>query len=125
MVAESMRHSLEAIGTRVAVFANGEDALASAAGLDADFYITDFRLPGINGLQLLEQIQQRYTRPINAVLLTGDTSPQQLEITKLSRWQVLFKPVTMSRILAALKAQHEIIHQARLHIEQESLAGRM
>ena len=42
--------------------------------------MNDFSLPGLNGLQLLDAIQQRLVIPINAVVVTGDTSPERIEL---------------------------------------------
>ena len=36
---------------------------------------------------------------INAVLLTGDTSPERIRTAEASGWPVLFKPVDLERVL--------------------------
>jgi hypothetical protein len=66
--------------------------------------MNDFSLPGLNGLQLLDAIQQRLVIPINAVLVTGDTSPERIELTTSWPWMVLFKPVDLPGFLAAMNA---------------------
>ena len=100
LVAKAIEKSLGALGMAVTAFKDGEDALASLEIADADFYISDFRLPGrLDGVQLLNAIQQRSAMPISAVLLTGDTSPDQIDLSASSNWNVLFKPVDLSKLL--------------------------
>jgi len=103
LVAKAIEQSLGALGMAVTAFNDAEDALASLEIADADFYISDFRLPGrIDGVQLLNAIQQRSATPISAVLLTGDTSPNQLDLSAASNWNVLFKPVDLSKLLSMM-----------------------
>ncbi len=107
--AEAINLSLEIHGVHVTLFGTAEDALGSAEAMGADYYISDYRLPGMNGLQLLDAIQRSSAEPINAVLLTGNTSPDQIAMMQSSRWKVLFKPIGLSSLLSALDA-HEAVH---------------
>ncbi len=102
MVAKSIEMALQTLGARVRVFRNAEVALAWEEIIGADFYISDFRLPGMNGMHVLEAIQKRSEFPINAVLVTGETSPERIELTSFARWPVLFKPIELSTLLAAM-----------------------
>lgn len=104
MVAKAIQLFLELLGMSVTRYGNAEDALANAETAPADFYISDLRLPGLNGVQFLDAIQQRSTKPINAVVLTGDTSPDRIEMTQSSRWTVLFKPIDLAKLLSAMEA---------------------
>ena len=104
MVAKSIQLLLESMDVRVQVFSSAERALSSPGILGADFYISDFSLPGANGLQLLDAIAQRSTTPIKAVLLTGETAPDRVAQAASSSWPVLFKPANLSKLLAAMKS---------------------
>lgn len=105
MVAEALQMALELFGMNITRYGSAEEALADAAIAAADFYISDLRLPGANGIQLLDAIQLRTMRPLKALVLTGDTSPERIETTQASRWTVLFKPIDLPRLLAAIEAQ--------------------
>lgn len=105
MVSKAIELSLGSLGMRVTTYANAEDALANSEITDADFYISDFRLLGLNGVQFLDALQRRSAKPIKAAVLTGDTSPDRIEITQLSRWTVLFKPIDLSRLLSEIESQ--------------------
>lgn len=103
LVAQALESALGDEGINALVFTSAISALEFAEIGFADFYLSDFRLPGpYDGLQLLERLQQRAGHPIQAALLTGDTSPEQIERTRLSPWPVLFKPVVLSAVLAAM-----------------------
>lgn len=105
MVVGAVRLSLESFGMGVTAYANAEEALLNIKVADADFYFSDFRLPGMDGVQFLDAVQQRSQQPIKAALLTGDTSPARLEIARASRWMVLFKPVDLPGLLSAIRSQ--------------------
>jgi len=100
--AEAISLALEMAGAQVTLFNTAEEALGCAQTMAADYYISDYRLPGMNGLQLLDAIQARSAQPIKAVLLTGNTSPDQVALKQCLRWKVLFKPVDFSGLLMAL-----------------------
>jgi CheY-like chemotaxis protein len=105
VVAKSIELLLLSLDINVQVFQSAELALGNKEIATADFYISDFSLPGMNGLQLLDTLQQRSTTPINAVLLTGETSPQRIELATSSNWRVLFKPAELSRLVAVMSAE--------------------
>lgn len=99
VVAKSIEISLQTLGVFVEVFFSAESALEKPDILGADFYISDFNLPGIDGVQLLSLLQEKSTVPINAILMTGEASKDQIEFTSSSRWPVLFKPVGLNKLL--------------------------
>ena len=112
MVAKAIEMSLDEIGVHVRIFHSGENALAELTSMDADFYISDFNLPGMNGIELLAEIQSRSDAPINAVLMTGEAFPGRVVLESTSGWPVLFKPVEMGRLLLAMQAVRENANRA-------------
>ena len=105
MVGTAMKLALESCGVSVTRYATAEEALADSAIADADFYISDLRLPGLSGLELLYAIQQRSGKTIKALILTGDTSCDRIAITHSSSWPVLFKPLDLSKLMSAIESQ--------------------
>ncbi len=103
VVAKSVEFSLQTLGVEVVVFQDAEVALACSTILGADFYVSDFSLPGLNGLQLLDEIQRRSLVPIKAVLITGETAPERIKLASGSPWRVLFKPVELAALLEAMR----------------------
>ena len=102
VVAKSIELSLLALDMEVDVFGSAEEAIASPRLLGGDFYISDYILPGANGVSLLDSIQERSSSPIRALLMTGETSPERMSGIQSLRWRVLFKPADLSRILTIM-----------------------
>ena len=70
-VREVVMTSLEAAGFAAEGAADAADALASIdRGTAIDAVITDFYMPGTNGLDLIREVQKRYPT-LPAILLTG------------------------------------------------------
>jgi PAS domain S-box-containing protein len=105
LVAEATRLTLESCGLRVTTYGDAEEALENPEITNADFYISDLSLPGMNGVRLLDAIQKRSKTPIMAVVLTGNTAPDQIEMIRSSGWKVLYKPVNLPTLLAAIEGQ--------------------
>lgn len=102
VVAKAIQLSLQAEGIAIEHFSSAEDALASPTLIGRDFYISDLVLPGRNGVELLDTIQERSSRAIRAVLMTGETSPERMEITGSSGWRVILKPAGLASLLSVM-----------------------
>jgi two-component system, sensor histidine kinase len=70
-----------------------------------DILVCDLRLShGEDGLDAIAQVRQTYGAPLPAILVTGDTSPEQVKRAHDSGCPVLFKPVRTRELYAALRA---------------------
>jgi PAS domain S-box-containing protein len=105
MVGTSTKLALESCGMTVACYKTAEEALADPDIAEADFYISDLRLPGKDGIEFLDAVQQWATKPVKAVVLTGDTAVNRIEMMRSTSWPVLFKPVDLASLLAAIEAR--------------------
>ena len=102
-VADSLGLWLESFGVKVLSFTRADDALADAAAAGADFFITDFRLPGsMNGVEFLEAMERRSSTPVKALIVTGDTSASLVSSFRSLRWKVLHKPIEAAKLLSAV-----------------------
>ena len=102
VVAKSIEMSLQAVGVSVECFASAEDALQAPSLPEADFYISDFVLPGINGIEFLDAIQRRSEIPINAILMTGEISSARMKSANRSGWRVVVKPAGLVNLLSIM-----------------------
>ena len=105
MVGTATQLALESCGMTVTRYKTAEEALADSGVADADFYISDLRLPGLSGVEFLDAVQRRATKPIKAVVVTGDMVVNHNELMRSTSWQVLLKPVELQNLLTALESQ--------------------
>jgi signal transduction histidine kinase len=104
-VATAIQLACEARGMKAKVHANAESVLTDPAALRADYFLFDYRLPGINGLQLLDRLRRRADRRLNAVVLTGELASGEFAPHLVRDCTVLFKPVDFGKVLQAWRAQ--------------------
>jgi CheY-like chemotaxis protein len=100
-----MRSLLQGWGHRVLCGGSGREILERAAGVSLvpDLIICDYRLRGEeNGAAVIQQLRAIYAMRIPALLITGDTAPDRLEEASRSGLLLLHKPVSNSRLRAAV-----------------------
>lgn len=115
MVAQALTQSLEGLGGEVERFHSAEDALHHVNIGYADCYIVDYMLGGaLNGIQFLNTLRQKLDKPVNAVLLTGDTSTTFIRDAADFDWPVLYKPVNTANLISTLSAQEESMFERPL-----------
>lgn len=70
-----------------------------------DIVISDLRLAdGEDGIDAIERVRSVYGAPLPALLITGDTSPDEVKRVHSSGHQVLFKPVRTKELYAVLRS---------------------
>ena len=85
--------------------ASGEDAVMTLGkqGRKPDFIISDFGLPGIDGLATIEALRDEFLEDIPALLITGDTKQTSVSRFQESGLKVLIKPVTGPDLIKAIE----------------------
>lgn len=102
-IAGELRQVLEAEGWQVRLAASAEAGLAQAAEDKCDLVLTDFRLPGANGMELLKRLHAAQPR-LPVILMTAHgTAETAIEATKLGAYDYLLKPFDMPDLLAAVE----------------------
>jgi two-component system sensor histidine kinase/response regulator len=108
-----LRNFLES-GYRVFEAQSGPEALELAKREDLDVVIADQRMPGMSGVELLEEL--RHLKPdVAGIVLTGFTDPPAL-ISAINRARVfrfLKKPWQPDDILEAVRQAGEHVYQTR------------
>lgn len=83
---------------------NGEEALAHiAGGIRPDIVISDYRLPGYDGVEVVRRVRQATDGDLPTVLMTGDTSANEIEAANLSNCAVLHKPVDTDHLISLIE----------------------
>jgi signal transduction histidine kinase len=106
-VQAAMRARLEAWGATVRTHDGLTPLRRHLAGLPRghvgiDLLITDHRLRGATGVEVIEAVR-RYGGPVPVLVVTGDTAPDDLSLLAASGLQVLHKPFRADALLAAIR----------------------
>jgi len=103
---------------RIKVAHNGTAALEWLVEGNFSLVLTDLRLPGIDGLELLREVRQR-DLPVTVILLTGFASiDSAVEAMKLGAYDYLPKPIDPLRLEVLVD---QALEDRRLHDEVAAL----
>jgi DNA-binding NtrC family response regulator len=95
----SLRRVLAEEGHEVLVETRGDDGLARARERLWDVVITDMRLPGLGGLELIRELHAFKPR-LPIILITGHgTTETAIEATKLGAYDYMLKPLEVPEFI--------------------------
>ena len=130
-VAEFCRGVLSDAGHAVIVVNSGENALAALDEHEIDVVLSDVRMPGMGGVDLLRSLAPGHAGP-DVVLMTGFASiPAAVEAIRLGAYDYLVKPFEASQLeatlqrLAKLRAVRNENLALRFQIDSERGVGGM
>ncbi|THD51552.1 ATP-binding protein [Phenylobacterium sp.] len=100
----SMRELLSSWGHQVLAVSGGASAFnAVSGGARPDLIICDFRLrDGESGIEVIKALRDKLGGDVPAILLTGDTAPENLRMALASGYPLLHKPLAHARLRAAV-----------------------
>jgi two-component system, NtrC family, nitrogen regulation response regulator NtrX len=102
-VLEPLAEILEAQGYAVVSTWEGEEAVEIAELFEPSIVVTDFRLPGLDGVSLVHQVRESHPET-RAILVSGYLSPDTRERARAEHVDaVLEKPLSVPRLLAELR----------------------
>lgn len=115
-------------GFSVQLFARAEECLAHLPAHFPGVIVSDVRMPGIDGLQLLERLQAQ-DPDLPVILLTGHGDvPMAVEAMRSGAYDFLEKPFTPQTLLGSLRRALEkrqlVLENRRLH-QQADLKSRL
>ena len=106
-LAENIAEILEGAGYCAVTAASAEQALATVEQSDVDALVTDYRLPGLNGAELIDELRRR-GRPIPAVVMSAYSDDDTIQAAKSAgAIDVLCKPIAFSRLLSLMDGMRE------------------
>ncbi len=117
-VQTSLQGVLEDVGFETAGASTGEDCLALMARREFAVVLLDIWLPGMDGIQVLEQI--RKSAPLTSVIMiSGHASIETaVRATKLGAFDFVEKPLSLEKTLLVVK---NALHQHHLEAENRLL----
>ena len=102
-LAANLAEVLQDDGFKVTVSHRGDDGLSRANRSECDVVLTDLRLPGLGGLELVRQLHETQPR-LPVVLMTAHvTIETAIEATKLGAYDYLQKPFEMPELMGLLQ----------------------
>jgi two-component system, NtrC family, response regulator HydG len=123
---EGVRFTLaEVLGeaaVEVIAVASGQEALTALAAHEVHLVITDLRMPGIDGLELLRRIKQEQpTLPVVMITAHGSEA-HAVQAMKLGAYDYFAKPFEVEEVLAVVRRATETV---RLSLENRRLRAEL
>ncbi|MGP8198474.1 MAG: sigma-54-dependent transcriptional regulator [Limisphaerales bacterium] len=113
--AASLQKVLRAEGYEVDTSSRGDDGLARAREHDYNVVVTDLRLPGLNGLELVAQLHAAKPKQPIILMTAHGTTETAIEATKLGACDYLLKPFEADELfdlLASAVASSRLMSEA-------------
>lgn len=127
-VRHALRSVLEAAGWRVRDYGSAEAFVADPEASDAACLLLDGYLPGMSGLDLLNELARR-DRRLPTILITGNSDvPMAVRAMRAGAVDFIEKPVSEAELLASLERALELSRdegkrEARRNSASASLSG--
>jgi CheY-like chemotaxis protein len=108
LLIKTLNRLLEKQGYEVYTAKNGTDAGVMAEEEDFDLIISDIRMPGKNGVEVVQAIQKqvlsRQSKALPVIFITGFADPKiEAEAKKLNPAAYLMKPFDVTEILGIIR----------------------
>jgi DNA-binding NtrC family response regulator len=118
----TLREILESEGLAVEEAADGATALAAYEARPVPLVVTDLRMPGIDGMELLRRLSALPRAPRVVVVTAHGSERQAVEAMKAGAHDYFRKPFEKDELLAVVRRALEAV---RLGEENERLAGEL
>src|SRR5256886_2830779 len=117
-IRDSLKMTLEYEGSDVSGAAAGQEGLALAEREAPDLVLLDVKMPGMDGLEVLERLRSM-NESLPVVVISGHgTISTAVEATKKGAFDFIEKPFASERVLVSLR---NALDQGRLRDENRSL----
>ncbi len=121
-IRETFEHHLARSGYQVRTAASAEEALALVAEFEPALVITDIRMPGMDGLELLRQVRSA-AEDIDVLLITAhEEMKTAIEAMKAGAYDYLVKPLDLDQIDILLQRcfRDRALHRRVRHLADEA-----
>lgn len=100
-ICEASKTMLELHGAEVIVAESSDSAIQQMifSSRMPNLILSDYRLGAETGLECVDRIRNEYNEDIPALIITGDTAPEELTLLKGAGMTVLYKPVQAEALL--------------------------
>lgn len=104
----NLTHVLQREGYAVTACKDGESGLAALRTTDFDLVLTDLKMPGIDGMEVLREVHTRYPG-VPVIMITGHASlDSAVEAMKAGAYHYLAKPFRLAEAREVVRAALEL-----------------
>jgi len=129
-IATSLQKVLREEGYEVDTAARGDDGLARARQNEYNVVVTDLRLPGLTGLELVAQLHAAKPKQPIILMTAHGTTETAIEATKLGACEYLLKPFEADELLdliasavASSRLMSEPIDLGEARLDRSAIIG--
>jgi two-component system response regulator YesN len=120
LIRRSIAKTIEPYCESVATETNGEKALQWLENHYIDVCITDIKMPVMDGLALIEQINEKYPWMATIVVSSYDEFEYAKQSIQLNALDYILKPINQAKLIAGLQKA-----KRRLEVQREQLAAQL
>lgn len=104
---DALGELLARLGYQILHAADGHDALRQVRERDPLLSILDFHMPGLTGLEILQQLRPTRTGPLPCILMSAEATPvERDEAIAVGAFGFFPKPFDIERLLACVYEVH-------------------
>ncbi len=105
----------------VTLAASGEDGLAAMAAGPPDILLLDYKLPGLTGLEVQEELANRGVEVLTIMVSAYGSLQTVITATKRGAFDFLVKPFTPDELRVAVHkaARHLLVHRQAIRLAEE------
>ena len=110
-VSRLLRSALETLeyDLEVVEIPSGEEAILYSSRNQVDLLVSDYRLPGMSGVELMHKVQKNHPQA-KIILVTGQTDPQiRKEVAEAGADAFFIKPIPMADFLDAVERHLDLV----------------
>ena len=103
----------------------GEECLSILEKSPMDVVVLDVKMPGMNGIETLHHIKEKYPKT-EVIMLTGHATTQDgVDGIKTGAFDYLTKPIELEHLLGKIKQAHEKILRGEEKLKEAEFRARM
>ncbi len=121
-IRQSLSGFIEKLGHEVICSADGNAALNLFHQAHPDMVITDIRMPGMDGLELLRRIKQIELSPVDVLVITGHGDMENaIQALKFGAFDYLQKPVNVRELAITIErsAEYTLLKNNYFRLKEE------
>jgi C4-dicarboxylate-specific signal transduction histidine kinase len=121
-VCSAMKRSLRGTAPRVLTASSGQAGLDLLAAEEVAVVISDYQMPGMNGVEFLARVKEGWPK-VQRIMLTGEANAEMIEelVNESEVYRFLTKPWSQAQVRGIITACYETIRlqQANEQYEQQ------